>query len=260
MKKALTIINASIGYSSGKRTIHVVDGINASLHCCELVVLIGKNGAGKSTLLRTLSAFQKPLSGTIACAEKDITELSPNDLAKELAVVLTSTEPAPLTVRELVSLGRTPYTNFMGRMTGRDNNIVDKAMDIMDVRAFENRQLATLSDGERQKCMIAKALAQETSMILLDEPTAFLDFGSKVNLFRTLKKLAKEEQKAILVSTHDIELAIKFADRIWLLSNGELHHGYINELADSGALQRFIDGEGIVYDKENNRIEITEIQ
>ena len=258
MKKALTINRASIGYRTGKKTTLVVDGIDASLHCGELVALIGKNGAGKSTLLRTLSAFQKPLSGTIECNGRDMASMSPDDVAKELAVVLTSAEPVPLTVREIVSLGRTPYTNFLGRTSTKDKGIVDDAMSMMGVREFENRQATSLSDGERQKCMIAKALAQETSLILLDEPTAFLDFGSKVNLFRTLKKLAAEKQKAILVSTHDIELAIRFADKIWLLSDGVMHEGCVADLYDSGALQRFINSDGVVYDKENNRIVITE--
>ena len=213
MKKALTISNASVGYRNGKKTVLVVDGIDASLQSCELVALIGRNGAGKSTLLRTLSAFQKPLSGTVECGGRNIVEMSPNDVAKELAVVLTSTEPAPLTVKELVSLGRTPYTNFLGKLTPKDEGIVNAAMELMGVTRFKERTLATLSDGERQKCMIAKALAQETSLVLLDEPTAFLDFGSKVALFRMLKKLAKEQRKAVLVSTHDIELAIRFADK-----------------------------------------------
>ena len=260
MKKAvLTITDASVGYRNGKKTIHVVDRIDASLHCGELVALIGKNGAGKSTLLRTLSAFQKPLSGVIEYNGKNIAEFSPQDVAKELAVVLTSTEPAPLTVRELVSLGRTPYTNFLGRMTVKDNAVVDDAIEMMGVAVFEDRKLATLSDGERQKCMIAKALAQETALILLDEPTAFLDFGSKITLFRTLRKLAKEKQKSILVSTHDIEFAIRFADKIWLLSDGALSEGSVDELSDAGVLQRFIGDDGIAYDKENKRIEITEI-
>ena len=257
MKKALTISNVTIGYRNGKRTISVVDEINASLHGCELVALIGKNGAGKSTLLRTLSAFQKPLSGTIECDGKNMTEMQVSDVAKELAVVLTANESAPLTVRELVTLGRTPYTNFLGRTTEKDDRIVEYAMDTMAVRQFENRLVTTLSDGERQKCMIAKALAQETSIILLDEPTAFLDFSSKVSLFRTLKRLAKEQQKAILVSTHDIDLAIRFADRVWLLSDGSMNEGTVDELSANGVLQSFIGSDGLVYDKENNRIEIT---
>ena len=147
MKKALTISNASVGYRNGKKTVLVVDGIDASLQSCELVALIGRNGAGKSTLLRTLSAFQKPLSGTVECGGRNIVEMSPNDVAKELAVVLTSTEPAPLTVKELVSLGRTPYTNFLGKLTPKDEGIVNAAMELMggtleDTVVFEDAHYA----------------------------------------------------------------------------------------------------------------------
>lgn len=253
---ALTVSNVSIGYRQGKRCVHVVDGIDASLHCGEMVMLIGRNGAGKSTLLRTLSAFQKPLSGTVAYSGRDAGELSPNDMAKEVAVVLTANNPAPLTVREVVSLGRTPYTNFMGRMTAEDERAVDNAMDMMGVRCLEHRRLATLSDGERQKCMVAKALAQETPLVLLDEPTAFLDFVSKVSLLRMLKRLAREKNKAVLVSTHDVELAVRLADRIWLLSGGTFCEGSVDELSENGALQNFICDAGIRYDKKTKRIEI----
>lgn len=259
-KAVLTIADVTVGYRQGKKNLPVVSGINASLHRGELVALIGKNGSGKSTLLRTISYFQKPLAGRIECCGKNIVELSTGDIAKELAVVLASAESAPLTVKEVVALGRTPYTGFLGRLTEDDECVVENAMDMMGVRCFENRLLSTLSDGERQKCMIAKALAQETSLILLDEPTAFLDFGSKVALFRTLKQLAKDSGKAILFSTHDIELAIRFADGMWLLSDGVLNVGSVSALSDNGALQRFVDGDGVKYDKENNRIEITEIQ
>ena len=253
---ALTIINASIGYRQGKRTVHVVDGIDATLHCGELVMLIGRNGAGKSTLLHTLSAFRKPLSGTVRYSGKDVVELPQNDISKEVAVVLTDNEPAPLTVREIVSLGRTPYTNFWGRMTAGDNAVVDKAMEIMGIRELEERRVSTLSDGERQKCMVAKALAQETPLMLLDEPTAFLDFVSKVKLLRMLKQLAQERNKAILVSTHDIELAIRLADRMWLLSDGTFSEGTVDELSANGALQRFISDAGIRYNYEEKKIEI----
>ncbi len=256
---ALCITDAAIGYRNGKNIKTVAEGINASLHCGELVALIGRNGAGKSTLLRTLSAFQKPLSGRIELSGMDIAGLSPSEVAKRVAVVLTSTEPAPLTVGELVSLGRTPYTNFLGRMSVKDKELVREAMELMGVHCFGERNVADLSDGERQKCMIAKALAQETSVILLDEPTAFLDFGSKVNLFRMLKRLAVERQKAILVSTHDIEMAVMFAHKLWLMHDGALDAGSVDKLSDNGSLHRFISGDGVAYDKKNNRIEITEI-
>lgn len=255
-KPALTICNASIGYRQNKKAVQIVAGIDATLRCGELVVLIGRNGAGKSTLLRTLSAFQKPLSGNVGYSGKSAEQMSADDIAKEVSVVLTANEPAPLTVREIVSLGRTPYTNFMGRMTAKDNKAVDNALEMMDMLHLENRIASALSDGERQKCMIAKALAQETPVMLLDEPTAFLDYVSKVKLLRTLKKLAKEKNKAILVSTHDIELAVRFADKVWLLSDAVFKESCIDELSENEAFLDFISDAGIRYDKKEKRIEI----
>ena len=255
---ALAIVDATIGYRDGKKLVPVVEAINAALHTGEVVALIGLNGAGKSTLLRTISAFQQPLSGRVELAMGDAARLSPQELARCISVVLTENNFATLTVGELVALGRTPYTGFLGRLTADDKAIVAEAMAKMGVQHLENRVVATLSDGERQKCMIAKAIAQQTPLMLLDEPTAFLDFRSKVQLFRTLRSLAAGENKAVVVSTHDIEMALRFADKLWLIDNGRLYEGGTTELAADGLLQGFIDGDGIVYDKENNRIEITQ--
>lgn len=253
---ALTISKASIGYRHGRNAVPVVENVDAALYGGELVALVGRNGEGKSTLLRTLSAFQPPLSGVVECSGKNITELSVADVAKEIAMVFSTAEPAPLAVREIVTLGRTPYTNFIGRMTAKDHAVVDRAMEMMGVTHLAGRALGTLSDGERQKCMIAKALAQETPLILLDEPTAFLDFGSKVALFRMLAGLAKDAGKAVLVSTHDVELALRFADRLWLLSGGVLSAGTTGEIAGSGIFRAFIGDDGIRYDKKEKRIDI----
>ena len=254
---ALSIGDATIGYRDGKSVVPVVTAINATLCAGEVVALIGMNGAGKSTLLRTLSAFQPPLSGKIEFAKGDIARLSSAELAKCVSVVLTENSFATLTVSELVSLGRTPYTGFLGRLTSEDKAVVAAAMERMGVTHLAGRVVTTLSDGERQKCLIAKAIAQQTPLMLLDEPTAFLDFRSKVQLFRTLRTLAAEDGKAVVVSTHDIEMALRFATKLWLICDGRLYEGSAQQLAVDGMLQRFIDGDDIVYDKENNRIEIT---
>ena len=156
-------------------------------------------------------------------------------------------------------MGRTPYTNFLGHLAGADKAIVAAARERMGVLHFAEREVATLSDGEKQKCLIAKAIAQQTPLMLLDEPTVFLDFRSKVQLFRTLRDLCTESGMAVVVSTHDIEMALRFADKLWLVFDGRLHEGSAHELAADGLLQRFVDGDGIVYDKVNNRIEITQI-
>ena len=255
----LKIGKLDVGYKTKRERKVVVSAINATLHAGDVVALIGQNGAGKSTLLRTLSAFQPPLSGKAEFAAGDVARLSPGELAKCVSVVLTENSFATLTVEELVSLGRTPYTNFLGHLTADDKAIVAAAMERMEVLHFAKRAVSTLSDGEKQKCLIAKAIAQQTPLMFLDEPTAFLDFRSKVQLFRTLRDLAAEAGKAIVVSTHDIEMALRFADKLWLIYDGRLYEGSTQELAADGLLQRFIDGDGIKYDKENNRIEITQI-
>lgn len=253
----LDIQNASIGYRTDKETVTVACGINASLCGGELVALIGRNGAGKSTLLRTLSGHIRPLTGSVLYEGKEVQSLSIQELARKISVVLTDTSSvADMSVRELVSLGRIPYTNYIGTLTATDKDVVRRSMEIMGVEVFAGRNISTLSDGERQKCMIAKAFAQQTATILLDEPTAFLDYPSKVQLLRTLKRLATEENKAIIVSVHDLELALRLADRVWLMNDGALTEGNVKSLSESGALQNFIDDDSIVYNAQENRIEI----
>lgn len=254
---AIGLKNTSIGYRDGKKDIVVVDGISASLSRGELVALIGRNGAGKSTLLRTLAGYQKPLSGTIEYDGAEAALLSLQELARKVSVVLTDTASvANMSVVELVSLGRTPYTNFWGTLGNDDKEIVKQAMEMMGILPFAERNISMLSDGERQKCLISKAIAQQTSTILLDEPTAYLDFQSKVHLMQMLRRLAKEEDKAVLVSTHDLELALRIADRLWLVADGKVVAGTVEELSAVGTLQAFIEDDCIGYNAKDNRIEI----
>ncbi|MBQ4062997.1 MAG: ABC transporter ATP-binding protein [Bacteroidaceae bacterium] len=254
---AIEIKDVSIGYK-GRGAEHVVArSINATLNGGEVVALIGCNGAGKSTLLRVLGGYEKPLEGSVIYNGVAASEVGPVQLARFLAVVLTDNSvAASLTVRELVSLGRTPYTDFTGRLRSHDKEVVDWAISAAGVEPLAHRAVGTLSDGERQKCMIAKALAQETPVVMLDEPTAFLDFGSKVALFRMLQRLAREMNKAVIVSTHDVELALRLADRLWLIDGGTLHCGTADELSASSVLDDFIAGDGITYNREEKRIEI----
>lgn len=249
--------NLSIGYTHNKHLKLVMGKINASLHRGELVALIGTNGAGKSTLLRTISAYQKPLEGTITYPDGTDSPRTPAELSTQLAVVLTeNNKTLNIKVREIVSLGRMPYTNIFGQLRRNDNMAIEQAMKMVGIEHLSERLMETLSDGERQKTMIAKALAQETPAIILDEPTAFLDFQSRVQLMRMLKSLAHEQEKAILVSTHDLELALQIADKIWLIDNGCLHTGNIDELTQNGTLQKFIESDGIRYNSKQNRIEL----
>jgi iron complex transport system ATP-binding protein len=255
-KPVLVISGASVGYGKGGNAVTVVTSIDAKLESGELVALIGCNGAGKSTLLRTIAAYQPPLSGKVEYCGCDSADMSSQSMSRLISVVLTTPVSPLLTVRELVSLGRTPYTNFLGHLSVADKEAVDSAMEEMGVLELADRQVATLSDGERQKCMVAKAIAQQTPLLLLDEPTAFLDYPSKVHLLRMLKKFSSEKGMAVLVSTHDLELALRLSDRIWLIDNGNMHCGTVEELSQNGLLQSFIGGETIRYNSKENRIEI----
>lgn len=252
----LTIENLNAGYRSRQGDTVVVRGVNAKLYGGEVVALVGRNGAGKSTLLRTLAAYQKPLAGELFYPAGAVSGMSAVEVARQASVVLTEQPGHQLTVRELVALGRTPYTNLLGHMTGRDNAVVEEAMAMMGISPLADRKVSSLSDGERQKCMIAKALSQETPLMFFDEPTSFLDFQSKVALFKLFRSLAAETGKAVLVSTHDVELAVRLADRLWIISSGVMHEGTVGELSRSGVMNGFVDDENLRYDSRTGKIEI----
>lgn len=241
----LTTSSLSIGYHHP-----LASGLNLELRPAELACLIGPNGAGKSTLLRTLAGMEKPLGGVIRLGDEILNNLTPLELAKRLAIVLTARVESPLlTGRELVALGRHPYTDWLGRLSARDKEAVQRAMQQTDTLRFSARPLAQLSDGERQKVMIARALAQEPKILLLDEPTAFLDLPRRVELLQLLRSLARETGTAILLSTHDLDLALRLADRLWLLSSaGKMEVGLPEELALNGAVARVFHSEGAHFD------------
>ena len=186
MKQATVILrNLSIGYHNGRDVRTVIADISARLFAGEVTCLLGVNGVGKSTLLRTLSGFQPPIAGSVEISGKDIKDYGSHELAQTIGVVLTDKpDVSNMTVEEIVGMGRSPYTGFWGRLSDDDHRIVDEAMDMVGVSVLAPRMIQTLSDGERQKVMIAKALAQQTPVIFLDEPTAFLDFPSKVEVMQ----------------------------------------------------------------------------
>lgn len=224
--------NLSIGYDNRV----VASGIDIALEEGKLSCLIGENGAGKSTLLRTLAGFQKPLSGEVLIGERSIYEIPKRELARMISVVLTDKPDIQnSTVYELVALGRMPYTGFFGRLSKEDERIVNECLQITGVEP--TRKVNNLSDGERQKVMIARALAQQTPYIFLDEPTAFLDYPSKVRTMKMLKELARQYSKTILLSTHDLEIALDISDRIVMMENGNVIIGnpkkYKHEKIDS---------------------------
>ena len=213
----ITLKNLVVGYPDGRHTRQLNHAANEEAHDGMLTCLIGANGAGKSTLLRTIAGFQLPLEGTVVLGGDDVRALSPRQRAERMAVVLTDRPDVMCTtVWEMVATGRAPFTGFWGRLSGKDRNIVTRSLRLVGIEHMSNRTVTTLSDGERQKVMIAKALAQQTPIIILDEPTAFLDYPSKVEVMQLLKLIAHEEHKTVLLSTHDLELAVSSADRLWL--------------------------------------------
>ena len=213
------------GYCHGSRQSIVGRGLEGSLPRGTLTVLLGTNGAGKSTLLRTLAGLQPPLAGDIFWEGNSLASLTPEERAKRLSIVLTvRPETGNLTVREVVALGRLPHRQGLwgSRNAAADAEAVESAMRLTTTSAWSERPVSRLSDGERQRVFIAKALAQETPLILLDEPTAFLDYPSRVQFFNLLKRLTNEMGKTVLLSSHDVELAAAHADRILLLSKESL--------------------------------------
>ncbi len=255
--KTVELRHLSIGYVVKGKPCIVAEDINAAINAGELTCLLGKNGIGKSTLLRTLSAFQPALSGEIYINSMALTSLSSKQLSRKVGVVLTEKpDVRNMSVEEMVSMGRSPYTGFWGTLNDEDQKKTDEAIQLAGIETLRHRLIHTLSDGERQKCMIAKALAQETPVIYLDEPTAFLDFPSKVEMMQLLRQLAHERQKTIFLSTHDVELAMQLADRIWLMKPDKLSIDKPKKLAEDGTLRHFIERPGIHFDATNMTIQV----
>jgi iron complex transport system ATP-binding protein len=241
----------TIGYQAGKRWVKAVAGpVNLELYAGQLICLLGPNGCGKSTLLRTLSGLQQPVSGMIQLGGKNLAQLSPAEIARQISLVLTdNVRSGNLDAYAVISLGRYPYSGWLGILTEQDKDAIANAVQATGTAAFLNRKLDSLSDGECQKVMLARALAQDTPLIILDEPTAHLDLPSRIQLMRLLHQLAKETNKAILISTHELDLALQVADQIWLMdSGGHLVSGLPEELILNGAFQQAFDKDGISFD------------
>lgn len=222
MERTITISTdgLSVGYQAGSDSARAVQsGLNIALYEGEMVALLGPNGSGKSTLLRTLAGLQPPVTG--GCS---LLSLSPREMAQRLALVLTENNSVENTsVHDIVAMGRYPYTSFLGGLNIRDEQIIQDALRMVgdggtDDSLSPNRMFNSLSDGEKQRVLIAKAIAQQTPIILLDEPTSHLDLPSRIRTFRLLHELAHEHHKTVLVSTHELDLALRTADRVLLLS------------------------------------------
>lgn len=248
-EKTVTIDNLSIGYRVKGVEKVVAHGLRADINQGEMTCLLGANGVGKSTLLRTLAAFLPPLKGSVRVKGKNIDAYKSQELSRLIGVVLTERcRVRNLTSMELIAMGRSPYTGFWGVLDKTDRQVVVQAMEQTGIGHLAQRKVSALSDGELQKVMIAKALAQETPIVILDEPTAFLDYPSKIDLMQLLRHLAHSLGKTIFLSTHDIDLALQLADKLWLMSdNGGLTIGTPEDLAINGSLQHFFHHTDVIF-------------
>ena len=245
--------NLSVGY---RRRV-VLDNLNLSATEGELVALIGRNGLGKSTLLRTIARLQPALSGNVTVADQPLEQYSRSELAALLSIV--STEPVSVshfTVKQLVAFGRFPHTNWIGKMTEKDAMIVEEAMQLVGIASLENKNLHEISDGERQRAMIARALAQDTALILLDEPTAFLDMPNRYEIIHLLHRLTRTKKKTILFSTHDLNIAMHQADKLWLMVDGRLHEGAPEDLILNRQFARVFEGTKLHFDDSKGEFNI----
>lgn len=249
---AITTNLLCAGYRDRRSTNTVISDASLCLRAGSVTALLGANGAGKSTLIRTISGLQPPLAGEIFFGDRNLRSLSRSDLARLLSVVYTErTHAGALTVSETVALGRQPYTGFFGRLSLHDKEIVARAIDSVGMTPLAGRFLATLSDGERQKVMIARALAQQTPVMLLDEPTSFLDVASRLEVMALLAELARTHNKAILLSTHDVANALDVASRLWLvMPDRSVIDTSVSHALQSDIMNSLFQGRHIYFDPE----------
>jgi iron complex transport system ATP-binding protein len=257
-KIILQASKVSIGYTRKKEKSIIASNIDLSLEKEKLIALIGANGIGKSTLLRTITGIQKPISGTVSLNEKNIHELDSLTLAQNLSVVLTEKlPPSNLTVWELIALGRQPYTNWIGKLTDNDIAKVNEAIELTQIAHLTTKKHYEISDGQLQIVLIARALAQDTPLIILDEPTTHLDLLHKVVLFKLLKKLTQETGKCILFSTHDIDMAIQLSDEMIVMTPESVVQDQPCNLIMKGSFNTLFQDEHIVFDSEKGKFLIT---
>jgi iron complex transport system ATP-binding protein len=255
----IVLKSLTVGYRTKKDQKILLSEISSKLFAGEIIALMGSNGSGKSTLLRTLTGFQQPLSGEVLLNGKNISGFSMSDKARFISYV--STEPVRvgnMTVFDLVGLGRYLYSGLWGNLSDEDLRMINHCLTITGMKDFENRQLNSLSDGERQRAMIARALAQDTPVIVLDEPTAFLDVRNKYEIIHLLRELAREQQKAVIFSTHDFSISLGMADKIWLINDKKLCEGAPEDLGLNNWFQPLFDGSAIAFHPETGEIILSE--
>lgn len=260
MSVILNIKDLSTAYYVGtSKEITLHKNIFAEVNRGELICILGLNGTGKSTLLRTLLGIQKRGKGEVFYGDKSLKDINIRDLAKLVSVVLTDKiDDSFLKVFDLVACGRYPYGNISGTLHNEDLSIITNSLILMKAEHLKHRVFAQLSDGEKQRVLIARALSQDTSLIMLDEPAAFIDSPGKIGIMELLKELSFNNNKAILMTTHDIDSALRYADEVWILGkNGEFETGKPEKVISSGLINKYFDNNEVVFNRENLRFEKT---
>jgi iron complex transport system ATP-binding protein len=252
LKQVLSLNSLKIGYVSGRHKNVLLPPLDANANKGELIAVLGRNGIGKSTLLRTLTGLQPPLGGEICLAGKNLRDFSRIDLAQKVGYISTEiVKVQNMRVYDLVALGRFPHTNWIGKIAPDDNAIIMDAIKKTSLGLLCSKFLSELSDGERQKAMIARLLAQDTDIMVMDEPTAFLDIGSKYEILQLLHLLTKKNEKTIIYSTHDLHMAISQSDKIWLILDNKLKEGAPEDLMIEGAFDHLFDSSSVIFNSEN---------
>lgn len=254
----LSVKDLCIGYRKSKNeVVRVVDGIKFSLNSGELTAIIGMNGIGKSTLLKTLGNVQPRLSGSIALKGKPLAFYGQSVLAQHISIVLTDTVAAKnITVWELIALGRQPYTNWIGNLSETDRNKIQEAVSLLELEQLQHKKCYELSDGELQRVMIARALAQDTEIILLDEPTTHLDLHHKVQILKLLQRITRETRKSVLFTSHEIELAIQLCDNLLVIKTGGAFFGTPNHLIEQGTFDKLFPENVVTFNSETRTFKI----
>ena len=248
------------GYTERRRSVIISPDLSLSIRPGEIVMLMGPNGSGKSTLMHTMAGLLPPLAGEVELGEKPLSSLTMKEVARQLSLVLTERIPAGnMDVWEVVTIGRYPYTGFRGVLSAEDKRICEEALTTCRLTELRERIFDTLSDGEKQRVMIARALAQETPLILLDEPTAHLDLPSRLEVTTMLRTLAHKLGKSILISTHELDLALGWADTIWLLDrSGAITAKAPEDLILDGDIERVFGDPRLRFDQERGEFSIAE--
>ena len=245
--------NISLGFGSRR----LIQGASARFECGKITALLGRNGTGKSTLLRTMAALQRPLEGEVLVGGDDVAMLGAEQLSRRLSFVNTErVDVEALRVYDIVSIGRSPYTDWMGRLSREDDDVVRRSIALAGVEHLTNRLVDTLSDGECQRVMIARALAQDTPVILLDEPTSFLDLPNRYELCRLLAELAHKQNKCVIFSTHELDIALSLSDSIALVDTPELVHLPTEQMIKSGSIERLFNSNFVGFDPVSRSIKL----